>query len=45
MRWNCQYKEHSFGIGTVVSVLGVGRVIAAFNHFFMERMVAAADVE
>lgn len=32
------------GIGTVVSVLGVGRVIAAFNHFFMERMVATAGV-
>ena len=33
------------GIGTVFSVLGVGRVIALFNHLFMEKMIAAAGVE
>lgn len=33
------------GLGTVVSVLGVGRVIALFNHLFMKKMTAAAGVE
>lgn len=33
------------GIGTVISVLGVGRVIALFNHLFMDKMIAAAGVE
>lgn len=33
------------GIGTVFSVLGVGRVIALFNHLFMKKMIAAAGVE
>lgn len=33
------------GIGTVLAVLGVGRVIALFNKLFMEKMVAAAGVE
>ena len=33
------------GLGTVVAVLGVGRVIALFNHFFMERMIKLAGVK
>lgn len=33
------------GIGTVIAVLGVGRVIALFNHMFMDKMIAAAGVE
>lgn len=33
------------GIGTVISVLGVGRIIALFNHLFMDKMIAAAGVE
>lgn len=33
------------GLGTVLAVLGVGRVIALFNKLFMEKMVAAAGVE
>lgn len=33
------------GIGTVVSVLGVGRVIAAFNRLFMDKMICLAGVE
>lgn len=32
------------GLGTVLSVLGVGRVIAVFNHFFMEKMARIAGV-
>ena len=39
------HKLIGVGIGTVVSVLGVGRVIALFNHLFLKRMVAAAGVE
>lgn len=33
------------GLGTVIAVLGVGRVIAVFNHLFMKKMTAAAGVE
>ena len=32
------------GIGTVVAVLGVGRVIALFNHLFMEKMTDISGV-
>lgn len=32
------------GLGTVLSVLGVGRVIAAFNALFMKKMTQAAGV-
>ena len=32
------------GLGTVLSVLGVGRVIALFNHFCMEKMTRIAGV-
>lgn len=33
------------GIGTVVAVLGVGRVIALFNHLFMDKMIQATGIE
>lgn len=33
------------GIGTVCAVIGVGRVISVFNHFFFERMVKSAGLE
>lgn len=33
------------GLGTVLSVLGVGRVIALFNHLFKTKMNLAAGVE
>lgn len=33
------------GIGTVISVLGVGRVIAVFNRLFMDKMIGLAGVE
>lgn len=39
------HKLIGVGIGTVVSVLGVGRVIALFNHLFMDKMIRAAGVE
>lgn len=32
------------GLGTVVAVLGVGRVIALFNHLFMKKMTCIAGV-
>lgn len=32
------------GIGTVAAVLGVGRIIALFNHFFMNKMTAMAEI-
>lgn len=39
------HKLIGVGLGTVVAVLGVGRVIALFNHLFMEKMTKAAGVE
>lgn len=39
------HKLIGVGIGTVVAVLGVGRVIAVFNHFFMRKMTELAGVE
>ena len=33
------------GIGTVLAVIGVGRVIAVFNHFTYDRMKMMAGVE
>ena len=39
------HKLIGVGIGTVVAVLGVGRVIALFNHLFMKKMTEAAGVE
>ena len=39
------HKLIGVGVGTVVSVLGVGRVIALFNHLFMKKMTDIAGVE
>lgn len=39
------HKLVGVGLGTVVAVLGVGRVIALFNHLFMKKMTEAAGVE
>ena len=39
------HKLIGISLGTVVAVLGVGRVIALFNHLFMKKMTAAAGVE
>lgn len=33
------------GVGTILSMIGVGRVIAVFNYFFGEKMIKAAGVE
>lgn len=33
------------GIGTVFAVIGVGRVIAAFNHFFYSKMLKCAGLD
>ncbi len=32
------------GLGTILSVLGVGRVIALFNHLFLKKITATAGV-
>ena len=39
------HKLVGVGLGTVVAVLGVGRVIALFNYLFMKKMTEAAGVE
>lgn len=33
------------GLGTVFAVLGIGRVIAIFNHLFLKKMTVAAGME
>ena len=33
------------GIGTVVAMIGIGRVVAMFNHFFKAKMNQAAGLE
>ena len=33
------------GIGTVIAVLGIGRTVALFNHFFKEGMIKTAGME
>ena len=38
------HKLIGVGIGTVVAVLGVGRVIALFNHLFMKKMTEMAEI-
>lgn len=38
------HKLIGVGIGTVVAVLGVGRVIALFNYLFMKKMIAIAEI-
>ena len=32
------------GVGTVLSVIGVGRVIALFNHLFMGKLTKLAGM-
>lgn len=39
------HKLIGVGIGTVVAVLGVGRVIALFNKLFMKRMIELSGME
>lgn len=38
-------KPIGIGLGTVLSMIGVGRVIAFFNHLFRKRMLELAGVE
>lgn len=38
------HKLIGIGVGTVLSVLGVGRVIALFNHLFMVKMTKLAGI-
>ena len=38
------HKLIGVGIGTVAAVLGVGRVIALFNHLFMKKMTEIAEI-
>lgn len=39
------HKLIGIGIGTVISVLGVGRVIALFNHIFMAKMLKISGLK
>lgn len=41
----CRGHLIGIGIGTVLSMIGVGRVIAVFNHFTKDKLVKAAGVE
>lgn len=39
------HKLIGIGVGTVLSVIGVGRVIALFNHIFMDKMTKLTGIE
>ena len=39
------HRPVGIGIGTVVAMIGIGRVVAIFNHFFKEKMNRAAGLE
>ena len=39
------HRPVGIGVGTVVAMIGIGRVVAIFNHFFKEKMNRAAGVE
>ena len=39
------HKLIGIGIGTLISVLGVGRVIALFNHLFMDKMLKISGLK
>ena len=41
----CQGHLIGIGLGTVVAVIGVGRVIAIFNHGFKKKMDDLAGME
>ena len=41
----CQGHLIGIGLGTVVAVIGVGRVIAIFNHGFKKKMDELAGME
>lgn len=41
----CNGKPVGIGIGTIIAVLGVGRVIAAFNRIFKGKMLEAAGIK
>ena len=36
---------HGVGVGTIVTVIGIGRVISIFNHFFKEKLVKCAGLQ
>lgn len=38
------HKLIGIGLGTIISVLGVGRVIALFNHLFMDKMLKISNL-
>lgn len=38
----CSGRLYGIGVGTILSVIGVGRVIAFFNHFAKEKMTGLA---
>ena len=39
------HRPVGIGVGTVVAMIGIGRVVAIFNHFFKEKMNRAAGLE
>lgn len=39
------HKLIGIGLGTIISVLGVGRVIALFNHLFMDKMLKVSGLK
>ena len=40
----CSGKLYGIGVGTILSVIGVGRVIAFFNHLAKQKLIERAGV-
>ena len=38
-------KLHGIGIGTIIAMVVVGRIIAVFNHFTKEKLIKLTGVE
>jgi hypothetical protein len=36
---------HGIGIGTIIAMVVVGRIIAVFNHFTKEKLIKLTGVE
>lgn len=41
----CSGKLHGIGIGTIIAMIAVGRIIAVFNHFTKEKLIKLTGVE
>ncbi len=41
----CSGKLYGIGIGTIIAMIAVGRIIAVFNHFTKDRLMQITGVD